>query len=247
MTDGQEGESPFSPTGPTGDIPRTAESSDLLTKAGTGETLDPVAAEKARKKYRAQSSQDIGRLQANSVSSDMGFGNPGEADTDEEAPEDYSEEISHDGYQVIRPANAGQVEKQLQTKLKKSYTESTDPQDIEGEKDNWIGDSPTLTEADLPHFNANEHNREPKGDNSRIDMGRYDARMPSPNLESSASDLEKENQDRKLWRDPLVPELMDEPGFPEEIAKEELRLARKKGYVTEAREEEIKKRAREGR
>lgn len=144
-----EGKSPYSSTRPTGGrIARTPEASALLKKASTGETLDAKATAIARKKYLAQSNRGISQLEADSKLSDVGFGNPGEAGTDREVSEDFSEEETHDSFQIVRPAIEDQVEKRRAGIIAKNPKIDLSTEDKE--VDHLVGDSPTLTEADLP-------------------------------------------------------------------------------------------------
>ncbi len=224
-----ENPSPYSPTGQAG-FNRSPESSALLEKASEpSQKLDQAAANLARKKYRKESNQEIGRLNSALASSNVGFGKPGEARTDEEENEDQSLDETHEGIQIVRPADEKQVLKQQAQKESGSYDEPIYPEWTKGENDHFVGDSATLRESDLPENNNVNSFILPKESRTTIDNGpsKYVYGYKPDNITLSRADILEEASKQKLWQGPMEPELMNEPGYPEEIKKAE---EKKKGW-----------------
>lgn len=131
-----------------------------MREASTGETLDAKATAIARNKFRKETSRDIGRMEAAAKPSDVGDGNPGEAGTDEEAQEGFSEEETHEDFQIVRPAIEKNVERRRAGIIAQNPKVDLSAED--NEVDHFVGDSATLTETDLPKKDryTDDHNPE---------------------------------------------------------------------------------------
>ncbi len=219
-----ENPSSFSPTGQAG-FNRSAESSALLEKAGDpSQKLDAAAELKAKKKFLKDSNREIGQMNAALTSSDVGFGKPGEAGTDEEENEDKSLDETLKGFQIVHPADPQEIDKRLTADKKKSETEGVyQPSWVDAEKDHFVGESATVRESDLPTDNNLNSYILPQESRTTIDNGpsKHVYGYKPDNITLSRADILKEASKRKPWQSPLEPELMNQPGYPEKIAEEE--------------------------
>jgi len=112
-----------------------------------------------KKQYREESAREIGVMEAAVKPSDVGDGNPGEAGTDEEAQEDFSDEERED-FQIVRVADPDEVERRRARKIAKSPTIDLSIDD--NEVDHLVGESATLTAADLLKEGRHSDDQDPE-------------------------------------------------------------------------------------